>query len=164
MSPLVSRTLGWARGHEGRKAIRYTLASVVSVAVSQAAFILVFGVFRWGPRASSVFATCVGTVPSYYLNRNWAWGKSGRSHLWREVVPFWGLAFVGLVFSTWAADFAHTHSRGMSSHILHTLVVSASYLGAFGVLWVVKFVVFNRFLFASAPNGRDGDVPVSAAV
>ena len=104
--------LDWGRSDEGRKKVRYTLVSVISVAVSQFAFIMVFGVFQlWGARGSSIFATCVGSVPSYYLNRNWAWGKSGRSHVWREVVPFWVLAFVGLVFSTWSADFAHTHAR-----------------------------------------------------
>ena len=140
--------LDWGRSDDGRKMVRYTLVSVISVAVSQAAFIMVFGVLQlWGARGSAIFATCVGSVPSYYLNRNWAWGKSGRSHIWREVVPFWVLAFVGLVFSTWSADFAHTHTQGMHSHLLHVAVVSAAYLGSFGVLWVAKFLAFNRVMF-----------------
>jgi putative flippase GtrA len=139
----------WQRRGELRKAAKYTAVSVISVAVSQFAFIMVYGVIRWGPRASAIFATCVGTVPSYYLNRNWAWGKRGRSHLLREVLPFWALAFVGLVFSTWAADFAHTHTRALDAHhhIIHTAAVTAAYLGAFGVLWVGKFIIFNRWMF-----------------
>jgi len=149
----------WWRS-EGQKAVRYTLVSVISTAVSQAAFIIVFGVVRWGARTSAIFATCVGAVPSYYLNRNWAWGKTGRSHVWREVVPFWVLAIVGLVFSTWAADFAHTHSRGIHSHVEHVALVSACYLGAFGVLWVAKFLIFNRLLW---PSERVEEEPVRAA-
>jgi len=138
----------WGRSEEGRKAIRYTLVSVISVAVSQLAFVLVFGVFEvFGARGSSIFATCVGAVPSYYLNRNWAWGQTGRSHLWKEVVPFWVLAFVGLVFSTWAADFAHTHATAIRNHAEHVAVVSACYLGAFGVLWVAKFLIFNELMW-----------------
>lgn len=151
-SPVVKLSAAvrdWRERGELVKAVKYTAVSVVSVAVSQLAFVIVYGVARWGPRASAIFATCVGTVPSYYLNRNWAWGKSGRSHLWREVVPFWALAFLGLVFSTWAADFAHTHtvSLGAHHHIIHTAVVAAAYLGAFGVLWIGKFIIFNRWLF-----------------
>lgn len=138
----------WTRSSEGRKAIKYTAVSVISTAFSQAAFILVYGVFSvFGARGSAIFATCVGTIPSYYLNRNWAWGKSGRSHLVKEVLPFWFLAIVGLVFSTWAVDFTHTHTTGIQNHVEHTAILAAAYLGAFGTLWVAKFLIFNRFLF-----------------
>ncbi|HEX2117654.1 MAG TPA: hypothetical protein VHF91_00595, partial [Acidimicrobiales bacterium] len=49
----------------------------------------------------------------YYLNRKWAWGKKGKSHLMKEIVPFWSLALLGLIFSTWAAKF--TTRRAPSS-------------------------------------------------
>ena len=39
-------------------------------------------------------------MPAYYLNRAWVWGKRGKSHLTKEVVPFWAFAFSGLVLST----------------------------------------------------------------
>lgn len=145
---LFTSAVDWTRSTEGKKAIKYTAVSVISTAFSQAAFILVYGVFGvFGPRGSSIFATCMGTIPSYYLNRNWAWGKTGRSHLMKEVLPFWGLALVGLVFSTWAVDFTHTHTVGIRNNVEHTAILAAAYLGAFGTLWVVKFLIFNRFLF-----------------
>jgi hypothetical protein len=51
------------------------------------------------------------------LNRSRAWGRHGRCHLWREVVPFQAIAFLGLAFSTWAADFGITMaSRAAASH------------------------------------------------
>lgn len=140
--------LDWTRSSEGKKAIKYTAVSVISTAFSQAAFILVYGVFSvFGARGSAIFATCMGTIPSYYLNRNWAWGKSGRSHLVKEVLPFWFLAIVGLVFSTWAVDFTHTHTAGIHNHVEHTAILAAAYLGSFGTLWFAKFLIFNRFLF-----------------
>lgn len=145
---LVPGALGeWARSSEGKKALKYTAVSVISTAFSQAAFILVYGFHAFGARGSAIFATCMGTIPSYYLNRNWAWGKSGRSHLVKEVLPFWGLALVGLVFSTWAVDFTHTHITGIRSNVEHTAILAAAYLGAFGTLWILKFLIFNRFLF-----------------
>jgi GtrA-like protein len=56
------------------------------------------------PRPANVIACAVAAVPSFHLNRSWAWGRRGRSRLLREVAPFWALAFLGLAFSTWAAD------------------------------------------------------------
>jgi putative flippase GtrA len=164
----------WSRSDEGRKAIKYTAVSVISTAVSQAALILVYGFHVFGARGSAIFATCVGTVPSYYLNRNWAWGKSGRSHLVKEVLPFWSLAVVGLVFSTWAVDFTHSHISGITSNVEHTAILAAAYLGAFGTLWVAKFLIFNRFLFidhhlpkeerdASWIRRRDPDAEMAAS-
>ena len=90
----------WAATPTGKKAVRYTLVSVISVAVSQAVLFLTFGVLQLASAVPcNIIATAVATVPSYYLNRRWAWGKTGPSHLWKEIVPFWGLAFLGLVLS-----------------------------------------------------------------
>lgn len=136
-----------ARSPKGQKAIRYTLTSVVSVAVSQVILFVLLGLAHWTARSANITACSIATVPSYYLNRTWAWGKSGKSHFWKEVAPFWSLAFIGLAFSTWAADFAESKVVGIDSHLLRTGTVMAAALGAFGVLWMAKFVIFNELLF-----------------
>ena len=75
---------------EAKQLFSYTMVSVVSTAVSFGVLALVFGVLHlWGEIGSTVFANVVATVPSYYLNRKWVWGKGGRSHLMKEIVPFW---------------------------------------------------------------------------
>lgn len=155
MARPFSTLLDRVRTPTGRKAVKYTLVSVISVAVSQAAFVFAFGILHWTARSSAIFATSVGSVPSYYLNRNWVWAKSGRSHLWREIVPFWAIAFVGLVFSTVSADTAETYvQRHDLSHLMETAIVTGAFFGAFAVLWVAKFVVFNKLLFVT----RDDDL------
>ncbi|MHB1854418.1 MAG: GtrA family protein [Acidimicrobiales bacterium] len=157
-----SGLIAWARSDEGLKAVKYTATSVVSTVASQAAFILVYGVFGLlNSRGSSITATVAGTIPSYWLNRNWAWGKSGRSHFWREVAPFWVIAAVGLVFSTWSVDFTKTHTAMVHSHVLSTIELAAAYLGSFGVLWIGKFIIFNRFLFVHH-GPEDDDLVISA--
>lgn len=145
-----------ARSPGGKKAIKYTLVSVISVAVSQTVFLGVYGGLEWTAKSSSVLATSVGAVPSYVLNRRWAWGKSGKSHFWKEIVPFWVLAFIGLAFSTWTSDFAETYveSHHNLSRSVQTLVVQGAYLGAFAVLWVVKFVIFNKIIFVQDEDLR----------
>jgi putative flippase GtrA len=140
-----------ARTPGAKKAIRYSLVSVIAVGVNQVSlFLLQYG-FHWTAKSAAIAAAVLGGIPSYYLNRRWAWGKTGRSHLLKEVAPFWVIAFIGLVFSTWAADFGE--SLGMdhfaSSRILQALTVNLFALGAFGILWVGKFIFFNKVLFVT---------------
>lgn len=154
--------LSWARAPEGQKFIRYSMVSVVSVIVYEILLFVTLGLLHWRTaRSANIFAVAVSAIPSYYLNRVWAWGKSGRSHFMKEVVPFWAMALLGLVFSTWAADFAKTQAdQATTIHLLRTFIVMMAGLAAFGVLWVVKFVVLNKVLFAhkaeALPPALDG--------
>lgn len=151
----ISSVVERARTPGGRKALRYSLVSVVSVAVSQVALFLFFGVGHWTAKSANVAAFCCGGIPSYYLNRRWTWGKSGRSHLWREIVPFWGLAFIGLAFSTFAVDFAETWADDVaSSRLVQALVINGASFVAFGVLWAGKFFLFNKVIFVQDEDLR----------
>jgi putative flippase GtrA len=145
-----------ARSPEGKKMVRYTAVSVISVFVSQIVLIGVVGFLHWSAGWGNVVATAAGTIPSYELNRKWAWGKKGRGHFWKEVVPFWTLSFIGLAFSTWMAilgeNFAESHHM---SHSAKTFVVAAFALAAWGILWVGKFVFFNKVLFRTHPDDLD---------
>jgi putative flippase GtrA len=133
----------------GKRLLKYAAGSGISAVISQIAFIVSFGVLHlFGSRGSSILATLIGAVPSYFLNRNWAWQKRSPSSFGGEVVPYFVMAILGLVFSTWSADFANTHASIVgSSHTLRVLFVSAAYFGAFAVLWVAKFAFLNKFLF-----------------
>lgn len=135
----------------GRKMVRYSLVSVISVIVSQ--IVLFFAQGFWSARTANIVAVCISAVPSYYLNRAWAWGKTGKSHFIKEIVPFWSLALLGLVLSTFAADWAETNAyRVTGSELGQRLVVNFAALAAFGILWVGKFFIFNKVLFAHRPE------------
>jgi putative flippase GtrA len=142
--------LDHSRTPAGRKMVRYSLVSVVSVIVSQ--IVLFVAQSFWSARTSNIVAVCISAIPSYYLNRAWAWGKTGKSHLMKEILPFWSLALLGLVFSTWAADYAEANAHRLTASDLGVrLVVNAAALAAFGVLWVGKFFIFNRLMFSHQP-------------
>jgi putative flippase GtrA len=151
----------------GVKLFRYSMASVVAVVVSTVLFVTFDGAIGFSAVVSSTLATAIAAIPSYELNRKWAWGKSGRSHLLKEVIPFWTLAFVGWAFSTFSVhlmeDYAKSHHF---SHLLQTATVTLVYIGAFGVLWVGKFIIFNKFMFVhhhhDGPQELDGASGVRA--
>jgi len=141
------RTLyNWLHTHEGRKLFRYTMVSVISTVVSLVVLALVYGVIKeWTEVPSTIFANCVATFPSYWLNRKWAWGKHGKSHLWKEIVPFWVMAALGIAFSIVGASVArHVGHHLKLGHLELTLLVMAANVLSFAVFWLVKLVIFNR--------------------
>jgi putative flippase GtrA len=133
----------------GVKLLKYSATSIISLIVSVVFLVFFDGVIGWGAVVSSTLATAIATVPSYELNRKWAWGKHGKSHLWREVVPFWVIAFIGWGVSTYSVKLVESALNGSSlSHFERTGVIAVVYVGAFGVLWIAKFIFFNKVLFA----------------
>ncbi len=144
----VVQLLGTQRG---RKLVRYSSVSIISAAVSFVVLALVYGVLRlWTEVPSTLFSNVVAGVPAYFLSRQWVWGRSGRSHLWREVVPFWVLSITGIVFAIGAAVLArHVVQADHLHHLLGTVVVMGANVGAFGVLWLFKFLVLNRYVFGA---------------
>src|SRR5579863_2648297 len=99
MRDLLLRLVAWSRTHQGKKLIRFTSVSVISTATSQLFIFIFFQLAGIGVVESTVFANLVATVPSYNLNRRWSWGKSGRSHLVKEVIPFWVISALGITAS-----------------------------------------------------------------
>lgn len=130
--------------------LRYSMVSVVAVVVNQ---IVLFGAqFHMSPRSANILAVCVSAIPSYQLNRSWVWGRSGKSDLMREILPFWAMALLGLIISTWFADFAGSNAyRITDSGFGKKLIVNFAAFASFGLLWVAKYTVFKRVLFATHP-------------
>jgi putative flippase GtrA len=132
---------------------RYTVVSVIAVGVTFVVLGITVGLLKWPAFWANITATTIATIPSYELNRKWAWGKHGKSHLWKEVVPFWALSFVGLAFSTWAAVLAESFSKHHHlAHFWHTVVIQGAVIAAFGILWIGKFIIFNKVLFVHHPQ------------
>ena len=136
----------WLHTHEGRKIFRYSMVSVISTAVSLFVILIVYGVLHvWSEVPSTVFGNVVATFPSYWLNRKWAWGKHGRSHFLREVVPFWTAAAAGIAFSIiWAALARHYAIKYQLDHFETTVLVLAANVMSFAIFWVLKLMLFNR--------------------
>jgi putative flippase GtrA len=122
------------------------MVSVISTAVSTFVIVIVYGVAKlWTEVPSTIFGNAVATFPSYWLNRQWAWGKSGRSHFVKEVLPFWVMAALGIAFSIIGAALAHRIGVHFKLHHLElTVVVLVANVLSFAVFWVVKLLVFNR--------------------
>ncbi|HEY1651849.1 MAG TPA: GtrA family protein [Acidimicrobiales bacterium] len=136
----------WLHTHEGRKIFRYTMVSVISTTVSLVVIAVVYGALHiWSEVPSTVFGNAVATFPSYWLNRKWAWGKHGRSHFLKEVVPFWAMAAAGIAFSIVGASIArHYGIKYDLNHLEQTVLVLAANVASFAIFWVLKLLAFNK--------------------
>lgn len=134
------------RVRHGTKLLRFGAVSAFNVVLGQ---LLLFGaqvVAGLPPLGANSLSLSIGAIPAYYLSRYWVWEKRGKNHLMREVVPFWTLALIGFAVSTvaiWYVD-----ARWSPEPLLINLTNLASY----GVVWVMKFVVLDRVLFAEDPG------------
>ena len=121
------------------------MVSAVAIVISQATILVCAWLFGLSGIAANTIGALAATPASYELNRKWAWGKSGKSHLWREVVPFWALTLSGWLASTGTVQIADSlcQSHGVTG-LARALAIMGASLFAYGVVWIVKFVLFNR--------------------
>lgn len=151
---LSRRVRGFVATPQFARLCRYAAVSVISTVLSLSLLFLFFDVAKVSSVDANIAATVIATIPSYFLTRNWTWGKSGRSHLVREVIPFWVIALVSLVLSTYAVGFGDREAKRIShAHVVETVFVLGANFLTYGVIWVVKYIIFNRVLFATPVEG-----------
>lgn len=165
----MARSIAYSRTPGFAKLWRYGAVSVISTVITLVGLYIFYRVVKVGSATeANVIASAIATVPSYYLNRTWAWGKTGKSHLWREIVPFWVIAATGLTLSSLAVDLASHEAHVIShAHQVQTALVEAANLCTYGLMWVGKYLLFNGLLFkkpvpvaqplGEAPHGGPGD-------
>ncbi len=116
---------------------RYLAVSAVNVVNHQAVLFVANGVWGWSGGRANVFAAIVAAVPAYLMSRYWVWEVRGSHSLRAEIVPFWGLALLGLVVSSALAEGA---DRAFGA----SLWVMVGSLTGYLVVWVLKFLILNR--------------------
>lgn len=99
-----------------------------------------------GAATANVIATIAGIGPSYLLNRRYTWGRSGKSDVRRELLPFWTMCLLALVVSTVTVGAVGRLSEG-AGDVVRSALVCATSVATFAALWVVQFVVCDRLLF-----------------
>lgn len=137
----------WYRTEDGRKKLRYAMVSVVAVPVGTAG-VAAFNIAGLPAGVSAVLGNSCGAVPSYLLNRYWVWGKNDKNRFFGEVLPFWMITLIGIGFSFLVAHEAGQIARhhGITG-APRILILLAANIAGFGVLWVAKYIVFNKVLF-----------------
>jgi putative flippase GtrA len=130
---------------------RYTASSVVALATSEVALVLLFGTGLVGAAPAAVIAFFCGAIPNYVLNRSWVWKRRGSPRVGREFVPYVLVSLATLLLAALATSFAARIAPGGDT--AQTVFVAIAYLVVNGVLFVAKFAIYHLFLFGDdAPD------------
>ncbi len=120
---------------------KYSASSVIATVVSQVAFALCYW-FGTAALVATLVAWLAGAIPNYVLNRRWTWGRSGQKLPYTIIVV--GSAVVAAVVTSVTDHLV----QPIESHAWQTVLVTGSYLATYAVLFMVKFVLFDRLVFA----------------
>jgi putative flippase GtrA len=137
------------------KLTKYAIGSVVALLTS----VVVFAICDWaGARTgvSSAAAFVAGAIPNWILNRKWAWKMEGRVEWMREIVAYTCISVLVWAASTWATGHTKTWATNhlASGHGLRVIVTTAAYVFVQAVFFVVKYVIYDKWVFAGKSRFR----------
>ncbi len=158
-----------ARSEQGRKQIRYAAVSVVFVPIGQI-LIQVLGalVFDRDYTKASIVAAAILTVPNFFANKMWVWKDTSRDKLRTQVLVFWVAAMLGVAAATGLTYLVEQqfHNEGA----VEALAVFCAQLVGFGIVWVGRYLILDRWLFKVTHHGAEpgddeldmlhGDLPI----
>lgn len=124
------------------KLIRFAAVSAVTVPLGLSLLWVFLEVVELRPVVANIAAVTLATIPNYMLNRYWVWNKRVVNSFSREVAPFWAMAFLGALLSSVLVAIADVFTDS-------SFVFLAANFCAFGVVWVFKFFVIEKYLFGA---------------
>lgn len=126
-------------GH-GSKVLRYCGVSVVNVVVGQSILAFCLAVLDLSAIVSQFWSAMLSAIPAYILSKRWVWKQASSDSFRSEVLPFWVMAAIGLGFALIVVGLA---DRATDS----TPVLMLSSLGAYGIVWVAKYLVLDQLMW-----------------
>lgn len=144
-----------------RRPFRYAASSVVAMLVAQLALALAYGVLRWPVVPAVLFSFAASVVPAYALSQRWVWRTAeSSSPKVTEAAKFVTVALVGActaIVIVWAAE---TVARLVTDdHLTLSVVANAASLFATGIVWVARYYVLNKYVFAAGGLNAIPDIP-----
>jgi putative flippase GtrA len=146
-----------------RRLGRYGAVSIVTSLTVFGVLGVLVGIVDAPAGWSNVVATVAGIALSYELNRRWAWRGRTDGRTAGQMVSFAAINLSGLLISTVAV---HTVAVLATEHHLTRLVrtgaVEGVNIASWGALWLIQFLILDRFVFRAhqrasvSPVGRTG--------
>ncbi len=124
----------------GRRFMKYCGVSAFNVALGQGLLLFFHSVMGFPGWLANISAIVVGTGPSYLISRRWVWEKKGNHSVRSEMLPFWGLNFIGAALSTLFVGVADVLWD-------NALLLVAASIAAWSIVWVLKYVTMDRMVF-----------------
>jgi putative flippase GtrA len=86
-----------------------------------------------------------GAVPNYWLNRRWAWRRTGRPSVRTELLPYTTIVLLTLLLATGSTHLLDAWLQHLGTQAsLRVALVAVAYLGVYVVMFVLRFVLLDR--------------------
>lgn len=168
-----SSVLAHAKSPDGRKQLRYAGVSVVFVPVGQILIqILAATVFTGDNNFTwaSITAAAILTLPNFFANKFFVWRDTPKDRLATQVIVFWVAAMLGVTFATLLTYLVEEHLVANQSGLVEAAAVFVAQLAGFGLVWVGRYLILDRWLFKVTHHGEEpgeddlemlhGDLPI----
>jgi putative flippase GtrA len=151
----TSGLIAYARTEKGGKKLRYAGVSAVFVPLGQT-LIQVLGLWLDNYTAASLLAAAIVTLPNFFANKHFVWRLTSRENLRSQVLVFWVAVMLGVSLATLFTHLVEIATADQTNFVRGAAVFFAQLLG-YGLVWVGRFLVLDRWLFKLA-----GDTPEHA--
>src|SRR4051794_3197485 len=153
--------LAHARSEEGRKQLRYAGVSLVFVPLGQA-LVLTIGhklgggdpdnksAYTW----ASLITAAILTLPNFYANKRFVWRLTSKENQRTQILVFWVAAMLGVTFATGLTFLAEQLTAGTTG-VTKAIVVVGAQLTGFGIVWVARFILLDKWLFKMTHDGTE---------
>jgi len=122
---------------------RFAGVSLLATAATQALLFLFVDGIGWPGGPANLTAVACVCGPSYLVNRRWVWNRRAAHSLSRELLPYWAMVAAAAALSTAFASIAYRiEPTGWA--------VSLADMSAFLLLWGIRFLVLDAYLFKFA--------------
>ncbi|MEE2854233.1 MAG: GtrA family protein [Actinomycetota bacterium] len=138
--------------------------SVVFVPAGQI-LIQVLGIWLHNYTAASLLAAAIVTIPNFFANKVFVWRIKSRENLRSQVLVFWVAMMLGFALATFFTYLVETAMAEQATLVRGAAVFCAQLLG-FGIVWVGRFLILDRWLFKLAGDTSEhadeviGEIPV----
>jgi len=142
------------RAHKSRL-VRYSATSVVALAVSETTLLALYATGTLNATSDGFIANLAGTFPSYLMSRYWIWKDSERQRVGRQVVMYWMISLASMMLTSFATGgIARIAPDG---RVLRLFIVGSGFFIASFILWVAKYLVYQRLIFVVPRPEQHGD-------
>lgn len=162
MKITTAAVLDHARSDEGRKQLRYAAVSVVFVPVGQILIqILAATLYRGSDNNftwASMTAAAILTLPNFFANKHFVWRETSSDNLRTQMLVFWVAAMLGVSVATGLTFLVERMVHGSVSGPVEALAVFCAQIVGFGIVWVGRYLILDRWLFKVTHHGAEPDV------
>ena len=105
--------------------------------------------------ACTILAFVAGAIPNWTLNRRWTWKVEGRVAFGRELCAYLVISACTLLLLSLATGWTHRQVQSIPAHHgVRVLLVTASYFAVLAVLYVIRFFLYEHWIFSGRSRVR----------